>query len=234
VNVLDGLGILGIGTLTTLTVYGLLRLLAPHSGQHAGRLATASPVASPDFYGSMTRDDELAWFRELAEPEPAWLEDDRAWHRQFAGLHPAPVVEAAVDQRGGWTSGECWPPYDSGDGGMVATWPPPEIPPRPDGSWASVAPGPGWADVTGPDGANESPLGSTAEPGPVTLTVVPEIAHDEYAGPAANSPIESPAAGPVPHTPEDIALAAQVRAWASQMDADTLNYLHDYKERLAA
>ena len=228
--------VLAVGIVASGTFLLLWRLLGPNPGTRASDgLASASPAASQDFYGSMSRDDELGWFHTLAEPD--WIEQDRAWRRRFAATHPAQVVEAAFNQRGGWTSGECWPSYGSGDGGMVAASPPLEIPPRPvESAWAGS--GPGWADMTGPGhGATGEPwtaacIPAHETPRPGQLTVVPEIAHDEYAGPAANSPVESPAAGPVPHTPDDIALAAQVQAWVSQMDADTLSYLHDYKERL--
>jgi hypothetical protein len=44
----------------------------------------------------------------------------------------------------------------------------------------------------------------------------------------------APAAGPVPLTTDDLALAAWTRAELSRQDADTFNYLHDYKMRLAS
>jgi hypothetical protein len=57
----------------------------------------------------------------------------------------------------------------------------------------------------------------------------------QHPGPAAvlvHPP--APAAGPVPLTTDDLALAAWTRAELSRQDADTFNYLHDYKMRLAS
>jgi hypothetical protein len=168
---------------------------------HGGLDVLSSPTPSP--LGSMQLDDDrAAW--EARPPVAAWLEDDRAWRRQFAATHSAVQVQAAFDQQGGWDSGAC---DDPGGPFMGMDLPPDE-----------AGPGP----LLSAPGAGRSPW-----PG--------EVAHDEYmAGPAAvlvHPP--APAAGPVPLTTDDLALAAWTRAELSRQDADTLNYLHDYKMRLA-
>jgi hypothetical protein len=179
---------------------------------HGGGLdVLSSPAPSP--LGSMQLDDDrapweahrIAWEWEARPPVAAWLEDDRVWRRQFAATHSATQVQAAFDQQGGWDSGAC---DDPGGPFMGMDLPPDE-----------AGPGP----LLSAPGAGRSPW-----PG--------EVAHDEYmAGPAAvlvHPP--APAAGPVPLTTDDLALAAWTRAELSRQDADTLNYLHDYKMRLAS
>ena len=178
---------------------------------HGGLDVLSSPAPSP--LGSMQLDDDrapweahrIAWEWEARPPVAAWLEDDRVWRRQFAATHSAAQVQAAFDQQGGWDSGAC---DDPGGPFMGMDLPPDEAGPGP----LLSAPGAGRSDVTA------------------------ELAHDEYmAGPAAvlvHPP--APAAGPVPLTTDDLALAAWTRAELSRQDADTFNYLHDYKMRLAS
>ena len=178
---------------------------------HGGLDVLSSPAPSP--LGSMQLDDDrapweahrIAWEWEARPPVAAWLEDDRVWRRQFAATHSATQVQAAFDQQGGWDSGAC---DDPGGPFMGMDLPSDEAGPGP----LLSAPGAGRSDVTA------------------------ELAHDEYmAGPAAvlvHPP--APAAGPVPLTTDDLALAAWTRAELSRQDADTLNYLHDYKMRLAS
>jgi hypothetical protein len=172
---------------------------------HGGGLdVVSSPAPSPPPLTSMQYEDDEEW-REARPPVAAWLDDDRAWRRQFAATHSATQVQAAFDQQGGWDSGAC---DDPGGPFMGMDLPPDE-----------AGPGP----LLSAPGAGRSPW-----PG--------EVAHDEYmAGPAAvlvHPP--APAAGPVPLTTDDLALAAWTRAELSRQDADTFNYLHDYKMRLAS
>jgi hypothetical protein len=179
---------------------------------HGGLDVLSSPAPSP--LGSMQLDDDrapweahrIAWEWEARPPVAAWLEDDRVWRRQFAATHSAVQVQAAFDQQGGWDSGAC----DNGPGGGG----PRELLPSDE-----AGPGP----LLSAPGAGRSPW-----PG--------EVAHDEYmAGLAAvlvHPP--APAAGPVPLTTDDLALAAWTCAELSRQDADTFNYLHDYKMRLAS
>jgi hypothetical protein len=213
--------VLAVGIVASGTFLLLWRLLGPNPGTRASDgLASASPAASP--YGSMI----LAEERAITEAEPAWLEEDRAWWRQFAASHPAPVVEAAFNQRGGWASASMWPPYDPRDGAVVPMSPSPGNPPWPVERSTSNVPGQGGQDVTGPGHGMQQEAETIPSPELRAghLTVVPEIAHDDYPGPAANSPVESPAAGPAPWQPDldwqdqDTALylatsAAQTTAW---------------------
>jgi hypothetical protein len=195
---------------------------------HGGLDVLSSPTPSP--LGSMQLDDDrAAW--EARPPVAAWLEDDRAWRRQFAATHSAVQVQAAFDQQGGWDSGAC---DDPGGPFMGMDLPPDEAGPGP----LLSAPGAGRSDVTGPGHGAQREAGTASFM--VHETLWPghpaEVAHDEYmAGPAAvlvHPP--APAAGPVPLTTDDLALAAWTCAELSRQDADTLNYLHDYKMRLAS
>jgi hypothetical protein len=241
VNVLTVL--VAVGIIATPAVFVLLwRLLGPNPGTRASDgLASASPVASP--YGSMI----LAEERAITEAEPAWLEDDRAWWRQFAASHPAPVVEAAFNQRGGWASASMWPPYDPRDGAVVPMSPSPGNPPWPVERSTSNVPGQGGQDVTGPGhGATGEPwtgieasgtpvpVGLSETPRPGHLTVVPEVAHDEYAGPAVDGP-RDPAAGPVPPWNPDLEYQDQDTAlYLATMTAATTAWRVAFTQELAA
>ena len=173
----------------------LWRLLGPNPGTHVSdRLpVTASPAGS--LHGSMILEDD----------RPAW--DEHQWWQEFRANHDYPAIVAAVDQQGGWASGACWDPYDSG-GGREAS------PESPGPGFTSFVPRPGVPDV--PEVVHDEYAGLPAglprtgcagQPGP-------------DAGPAADHSPPIPAAGPVPWQDE-----------LSKQDADTLRWLADYTDR---
>ena len=77
---------------------------------------------------------------------------------------------------------------------------------------------PRWSPTAGPVPPNDAGPAGGARPLPSE---------------AGSVSVTGQAAGPVPHTEDDLAMAADVQAYMSAQDADVLNYCHDLGRRAA-